>query len=99
MDEKAECANWTAVKAGDDLLVYGVCTFRSGTWTVKLEHDNLWTVMDPKTLRLRTKADCGGSTTVMSYLLPSVTTKGGSEVQNVSVDGTRAELKDLTPGS
>lgn len=99
MDEKAECANWTAVKAGDDLLVYGVCTFRSGSWNVKLEHDNPGTVMDPTTLRLRTKAEGGGGTTVMSYLLPSLSTKGGSEVQNVFVDGTQAELNDLTPGS
>lgn len=98
MDAKAECGNWTAVKAGDDLLVYGVCTFRNGSWTVKLEPDNPGTVMDPTTLRLPTKAE-GGSTTVMSYLLPSLATKGGSEVQNVSVDGTRAELKDLTPKS
>lgn len=97
MNDKLECGNWTAVKAGEDLLVYGVCTFRSGSWTVELEHDNPGTVMDPTTLRLRTKASGGGATTVMSYLLPTFTTKGSSEVENVVVDGASASLEDLTP--
>lgn len=48
MDEKAGCAHWTAVKAGDGVLVDGVCTFRSGRWNVKLEHDSPGTVMDPR---------------------------------------------------
>ena len=65
---------------------------------MELEYYNPGTVPDPTTLRLRTKRTGGGSTTVMSYLLPSFSANG-SEVATVEVDGEQAELEDWTPRS
>jgi hypothetical protein len=94
---EGECGNWKAIKAGEELLVYGMCTFRSGEWQVSLEYGNQGTPPDPATLRLITERTGGGMQHVMSYLLPARVFKGSSEATGVSVDGDPVELEDWTP--
>jgi len=47
-----QSANWTAIRAGGDLLVFAGCTFPTPGWTAELRHGNPGINPDPKTLVL-----------------------------------------------
>ena len=47
------CANWAAIRAGEDLLVYSGCTFPTRGWRAELGYANPGINPNPKVLVLQ----------------------------------------------
>lgn len=97
--ERYWCGNWRAVRAGDELLVLGACTFRTGGWTARIEVGNQGINPDPKYLRLDVKVEepSGGVPEVISHHL-AVFQTNDREAQRVDIEGKVVEVEDLAAG-
>src|SRR5918999_1746615 len=92
------CGYYRALRAGEDLLVYGRCTFRTGGWDVAIEVGNQGINPDPTLLRLDLRVtEPTGGTDVITYRLPSLAVENDS-AQRIEIDGQTIEVEDLAAG-
>ena len=93
------CGDYRALRAGDDLLVYGRCTFRTGGWDVAIEVGNQGINPDPTLLRLdlHVTEPTGGIPDVITHRLPSLAVVNDSALR-IEIDGQTVEVEDIAAG-
>lgn len=81
-----QCANWVAIRAGEDLLVYSGCTFPTPGWTAELRYGNPGINPNPKVLvlQLMVTQPAGTVPNVLTSALVTLQT-GARQIERVAV--------------